>query len=313
MKKQKAKKLIKGLIIGIVLMTATLFVAAFVFVYLLLTGGPAKTTKNIADYEEVLSNPYVQTAFIVFPETIPEGAIETEFYNYYRDTLFSPTMQTYLKCTYDDVSYQKEIDRLENTSKKYANREKKLLRDEEKKFDYPAYIAVENAAHKYEYALLTGENEITYISTAYIEREGIEFDEAYLPYDFMTEEGRDFGSGYSIYYASVSSSMIDTDYTRNPVTEVRDAHTRRLDDGNFVVRVILDEQGREIIDDCVYYTFDEELIMLKDYEGEETVYIELRGMEYKSMELDRNRKVVSVTYKDGDSEKIKEFPMQHAE
>ena len=309
--KRKMKKIIKGFLVGMVLMAVTLFVAAFVFIYLFLTGGPAKVTRNIDDYEVVLTQPYIQTAYIVFPEEIPEGTIETEFYNYYRDTFNSPTLQTYLKCVYDDVSYQQEIDRLENTSKKYANKEKKLLRDEKKKFQYPAYIAVENAAHKYEYALLTGENEITYISTAYIEREGIEFDEAYLPYDFMTEEGRDFGSGYSIYYASVSSAAIDTDYTRDPVTEVRDAHTRRLDDGNFVVRVILDEQGREIIDDCVFYVFDENAVIQEDFEVEETLYDDLRGMEYKSMELDRNRKVVSVTYIESGTEKIKEFPMQH--
>ena len=80
---------------------------------------------------------------------------------------------------------------LEHTSKTYG--------DKKKKFQYPAYIAVENAAHKYEYALLTGENQITYISTSFIDKENVKFSEDYLPYDFMTEEGRAYGSGYSIY------------------------------------------------------------------------------------------------------------------
>lgn len=314
MMKRKIKKIMKGFLIGIILMSITLFVAAFVFVYWFLTGGPAKVTRDINDYEVVLTQPYIQTAYIVFPEKIPEGTLDTEFYNYYRDTFNSPTLQTYLKCVYDDISYQKEIDRLENTSKKYGNREKKLLRDEEKKFNYPAYIAVENAAHKYEYALLTGENEITYISTAYIEKEGITFSEDYLPYDFMTEEGRAFGSGYSIYYASVSSAAIDTDYTRDPVTEVHSSHMRTLDDSNFMVRVTLDERGREIISDCVFYVFnphDMEKQIIDEYEMNEKVYDDLSGMEYKSMELDRGRKTVMVTYIENGEEKVKEFPMQH--
>ena len=125
-------------------------------------GGPAKITRDIKEYEAVLMQPYIQTAYIVFPEKLPEGVLDTEFYNYYRDTFGSPTLQTYLKCVYDDQSYLKEIDRLENTSKTYGNKKKKLLRDEKKKFQYPAYVAVENATHRYEYALLTGENEITY-------------------------------------------------------------------------------------------------------------------------------------------------------
>ena len=43
----------------------------------------------------------------------------------------------------------------------------------------------------YEYALLTGENQITYISTSFIDKENVKFSEDYLPYDFMTEEGRE--------------------------------------------------------------------------------------------------------------------------
>ena len=43
----------------------------------------------------------------------------------------------------------------------------------------------------YEYALLTGENQITYISTCFIDKENVKFSEDYLLYDFMTEEGRE--------------------------------------------------------------------------------------------------------------------------
>lgn len=305
---RKTKKIWKGVVIGVGLMLATLVVATIVFLYLFATGGPAKVTRDIKDYEKVLNYPYIQTAYIVFPEKLPEGTLETEFYSYYRDTFGSPTIQTYLKCVYDEESYLQEINRLENTSKKYANREMKLLRDPEKKFQYPAYIAVENAAHKYEYALLTGDCEIVYINTCWMEKEDMKCPEEYLPYDFMTEEGRKFGSGYSIYYVSVSESEIHSDYTRDPVTEVRDSHMVILDDYHFFVRVILNEQGKEIIDDCLLYEFNAEELM-KGNEAEDVIFTDLRGMEYKDAVLDRERGVVCITYMDGDVEKTKEYEM----
>ncbi len=299
---RKTKRILKGILIGAALMIVTLVVGLFVLVYFFLWGGPAKETRDIEDYEKVLSYPYIQTAYIVFPEELPKGTLETEFYSYYRDTFGSPTIQTYLKCVYDEETYKEEIRRLENTSKKYANKEKRLLRDTEQKFQYPAYIAVENAAHKYEYALLTGDNEITYINTAWVEREHMKCPKEYLPYDFMTEEGREFGSGYSIYYSSVSSNAISTDYTRDPVTEVLDSHMEILDDIHFMVRVVLDEQGREIISDCLIYT-------VNDLKVKEMFYDDLSGMEYKDMELDREQRKVYITYLDGGKEKIKEYEM----
>lgn len=299
---RKTKRIIKGILIGAALTIVTLAVGLFVLVYFFFWGGPAKETRDIEDYEKVLSYPYIQTAYIVFPEELPEGALETEFYSYYRDTFGSPTIQTYLKCVYDEETYKEEICRLENTSKKYANKEKRLLRDTEQKFQYPAYIAVENAAHRYEYALLTGDNEITYINTAWVEREHMKCPQEYLPYDFMTEEGREFGSGYSIYYSSVSSNAISTDYTRDPVTEVLDSHMEILDDIHFMVRVVLDEQGREIISDCLIYT-------VHDLKVKEMLYDDLSGMEYKDMELDREQRKVYITYLDGGKEKIKEYEM----
>lgn len=302
---RKVKKIGKGILIGILLTIVTLFTLVFVFLYLVFFGGPAKVTRDIEDYEAVLSNPYVQTGYIVFPEKIPEGALETEFYNSYRDTFNSPTLQTYLTCVYDTETYQKEIERLENTAKTYGDKKKTLLRDEKKKFQYPAYIAVENAAYKYEYALLTGENQITYISTSFIDKENVKFSEDYLPYDFMTEEGRAYGSGYSIYYGRVLATMIDTDYTRDFNPEIRDAHMEIIGDNNFYVYVVIDEQGREIIDGCAQYYYNP-----KTEEDKEFIYADLEGMEYKNIEADRERNMVIVTYMDGEEEKKKEFLME---
>jgi len=298
MKSRKTKKIGIGFLIGIFLTLATLFTLFFVFMYLVFFGGPARITQNIDDYKTIFTQPSIQTGYITFPEEIPEGALNTEFYSYCRDTFNTPTVQTYLQCTYDETTYKQEINRLENTSKTYGNRKMELLRDEENKFNYPVYIAIDNAAHSYEYALLTGKNEITYIYTSYIDRDKIEFNENYLPCDFMTEEGREFGSGYSIYYASVSPYSIDTDFTRNPSPEVTDSHMKVIDDNMFIVYVKLDEKGREIITGCTYFIYSSP-IQLK----EEIEYHDIDGMQYKDMRLNQERTIITVVYLDGEEEK----------
>ena len=84
-----------------------------------------------------------------------------------------------------------------------------------------------------------------------------------------------------------------------------------LDDTYFMVRVILDEQGREIISECVTYSLDTEGLLEGDElkEPEETIYDDLNGMEYKDMELDRESGVVSVIYFDEGVEKSKKYEM----
>ena len=75
-----------------------------------------------------------------------------------------------------------------------------------------------------------------------------------------------------------------------------------MDDIHFMVRVVLDEQGREIISDCLVYT-------VNDLKVKEMLYDDLSGMEYKDMELDREQRKVYITYLDGGKEKIKEYEM----
>ena len=93
---RKLKKIGKGFFIGIIVAILTLATAFWVLVYLFFTGGPAKTTRDIEKYEELLARPYLQTGYIVFPEKLPEGTLETDFYDYYRDTWNSPTLMQLL-------------------------------------------------------------------------------------------------------------------------------------------------------------------------------------------------------------------------
>ena len=124
--KRKIKKISKGFLIGVGLAAATLYTVIFVFVYLFLLGPPGKATRDVSRYEEIFTEQSIQTGYMIFPETIPEGAQVLDYYHYYRDTWNMPTVQTYLKCAYDDVTYRAEIDRLENTSKTYGGKKKEL-------------------------------------------------------------------------------------------------------------------------------------------------------------------------------------------
>lgn len=303
MRNTKKQKMWKGIVIGIVLTALTMFVLLTVFLWLVFTGGPAEKTTDIEKYAEIFEL-QIHTGLMIFPEEISENTLETDFYSYYRDMFGSPSYEIYLQCTYEPEEYQKEIERLENTYKRYGGTERKLLRDIEEKYNYPVYIAVENHHYSYEYAMLTGENQITYVSMAFREKEDVSFNKEYLPSDFMTEVGRSFTSGYSIYISSISSSGISYDETREKVVEVMDAHMERIEDSYFIVRVKLDEENREIITECVF-DYQESLY---DEEADSTVYSQLNGMIYKDLKLNEDRTKAIVTYyEDKEQKEEKEF------
>lgn len=306
MRNTKKQKIWKGIVIGIVLTALTMFVLLTVFLWLFFTGGPAKETKDLEKYETIFEL-RANTGLIIFPEQISKKAVETDFYYYFRDIWNTPTYEIYLQCTYEPEEYKKEIERLENTYKRYAGKERRLLRDTEEKYNYPVYIAVENHHYSYEYAMLTGENQITYVSMAFREKEDVNFNKEYLPSDFMTEVGRSFTSGYSIYISSISSSGISYDETREMIVEVTDAHMERIEDSYFIVRVKLDEENREIITECVF-DYQESLY---DEEADSTVYSQLNGMFYKDLKLNEDRTKAIVTYyEDKEQKEEKEFVIE---
>lgn len=291
MQEMKRKKLWKGILIGVILAVLTVFVLITVFLWLFFTGGPAEKTKDVKRYEEIFGL-QTNSGLIIFPEHISKKAVQTDFYSYYRDTFGSPSYEIYLQCTYEPEEYQEEIKRLENTYKRYGGTERRLLKDNETKYNYPVYIAIENHHYSYEYAMLTGENQITYISVSFREREEVKFSKDYLPKDYMTEVGRSFTSGYSIYISSMSSNGISYDTTRNQKVTVTDAHMEQIDDSYFVVRVELDEENCEIITEC---SFDY-LESLYDEEADVTIYSEINGMIYKDLRLNEDRTKAIVTY-----------------
>ncbi len=211
----KTRKVTKWIMIGSVLTFLTLLTMFALFFTMVFTGGLAQTGNDYRDYGKIYELLYDRrTGMITFPEVLSEEMVDIHFSYSYQDTWDDPTVYLFLQGTYSPEAYAEEVARLENAQKVYSGTVCKLLRDEEGKYSHPAYIAIENHNNAYEYALLTGENQITYIYTSFYDREKIPFDAQYLPEDFMTDEGREFGSGYNIYVSRQGSHGIVYDNTR---------------------------------------------------------------------------------------------------
>lgn len=304
----KRKKTIKWIIIGCVLTVLTIITLFVLLIILFLFGGPTKKSHDVKDYPEIFELHLGSSGgLIVFPEELAEGMTDIDFSYYYRDTVNIPTVSIFLQGTYTAEEYAKEVERLENTRKIYGGTERALLRDEEGKYAYPAYIAVENHSHAYEYALLTGDNQITYIFTVFFDREDVEFDTKYLPVDFMTEEGREFGSGYSIYEMHRDGLGISYDTSRDEYVQVIKHHSELIEDSSFMVEVELDRQNREIIRQCEFHYHepkkDRDDIDTYDWESDDTFWSDLKGYEYVDLELSKDRTTAIVTYLDNGEEK----------
>lgn len=315
MKANQKKKLWIGIAIGAVISVLTLAALFVIFILFVFLGGPPEVTTDITRYEQMLTRyENVHTAFIVFPEQLPESTQDADFYFYYQDTWNTPTLEVFLQCTYDDADYQAELARLEATSKRYGSRVQTLISDEEGRYPYPAYIAIDGRYGDYEYALLTGERQITYVYIADKYMDNMKkVDVAYLPSDFKSEEQvwTVNSEAYSIY---LQSEMVfdgevigwNEDYTRDEVSEVLEHHYVEVDYNNFYVTTCLDENNAEIIKECSYSYYENQHDSVYGL-PEEIVYTELEGYRFKSLVLDEAQTKAIVTYYDGEEEKIFEY------
>ena len=215
-----------GCLIG-VLIVLTILSVFIVFIYKFFWGGLPKTSRNLSKYEALLSEKKnLRTGFVVFPAKLPDSAAENEskFYYFYQDTLFDPTAEVYLRCKYSDADYEAELDRLEHYEHKLKSdmtdesfAPQSFLRDEEGRFSYPAYIAILADDHAYEYALLTGDNEITYVYFAFRKPGTLRaVPDDCLPDPFVGSMRREEG-GYNIYSFPSRDSYISSyvNYVRN--------------------------------------------------------------------------------------------------
>ena len=305
---RKSKKVIKWIIIGLVLGVLTLITFCVWFLTMVFFGGPAYRTTNIKNYQQIYEKE-MQTGLIVFPDEITEDMSDTEFSFYWKDTWDDPTVSIFLQCTYTEEAYEAEVERLEYTRKVYGGTVRRLMKDEGEKYPYPAYVAIDNHHSTYEYALLSGEREITYIHTGWFDRENVKFNQEYLPKDFMATQEDPFLDGYSIYIKKIDNAMgyISTDYTKDSNVVVTDGHSKWIEDSIFTVRVQLDELNREIITECefAYYepAADVDNVFTYDEESDDTIFTDLAGYEYLDLRLSEDRTTAIVTYLDKNAEK----------
>lgn len=300
MNKIKTRKLFIGIGAGVALVLITFAILLTALIWYFITGGPAKRSNNIEDYQEIFDL-YLYSGLLVFPEEIPENVVETEFFYNYRDALFDPTYQIFLRCVYDEETYEREKERLENTKRVYGKREAWPLRDEEGKYPYPAYVSIENYGYGYEYALLSGENEITYISTLFVEEYQVRFDRKYLPKDFMTNKGRKFGSGYSIYEVDRNGMGISLEYDRIEVVIVEEKYFREVEEGCFVVTTEY-YAGREEEERVtgIYFVYGDNP---QDESAKRIEYQKGKGMEYRDFVLREDGKSVTLICANGEGRK----------
>lgn len=102
---------------------------------------------------------FAHSNLAVFPETIPAQASDTEYRFYNNDSILGPSGTVYLKCTYDDAAYQREIERLEQIEG---------IRKDTEHFCAPAYVAMLKRfeTEEAEYALTPEQNTIVYLCIA---------------------------------------------------------------------------------------------------------------------------------------------------
>lgn len=314
MQNSQKKKLWIGIIVGAVISILTLGMLFLVLVMYFLFGGPADVTTDIEEYNErIAQTEYLKTAFIVFPEKLPKSATDIDFYYSYQDTLFDPTLEVFLQCTYDEADYQAEIERLENTKKQYGATVRDLKNDGAERFSYPVYIAMDAYDCSYEYALLTGERQITYIYTSFMRTDTLQkIDSQYLPRDYDKRQDEMEGpEGYNIYLISVEvmdGEVIswDSDFTRDQTVDALEYHSVSIGYNWFSVGTYLDENDTEIIKNCSYCYYDNMHDAMYGI-ADEIEYTELEGYRYKSVKLSKGKTKAIVTYYDGEEEKTYEY------
>ena len=320
MKEKRKTKLWIGIGVGVAISIITLVALGLILMLLFLFGGPTEISTGITNYEEVMNKyPYVQTGFITFPETIPDSVTDEDFYFSFKDTWDDPTCEVFLQCTYDEADYQKEVERLEHTKKQYGSVKRMLSRGEEGRFQYPVYIAIDAHNHAYEYALLTGDRQITYIYTSFMSKGDLKkIEEKYLPFDYDSRrEQTKVGEGYTIYLVgdiTDNGKVLGRrlDYSRDAVVEVQNSHVVEIGYNSFAVYTCLDEEDNEIIQYCafVYYEGKHDY-----YNGlpDEIPYRELSGYRFKAVELNEAMTIATVTYYDGEEEMTKEYEIPQTE
>lgn len=317
MQQNQKRKLGIGIALGVIISVITLVALFIIFILLVAFGGPADISEDLAEYEERLYKyDNMRTALIVFPDKIAEGVQDSDYYFYYQDTFNSPTVEVYLKCTYDEEGYEKERKRLEEIKKQYGSREAKLLQPKEG-YPYPAYVAVDGDLYTYEYALLTGERQVVYIAVSFKKSSQLKkVPTEYLPTEYNQRMSSMYkGEAHNIYWSksiTFEGDVIGDSYdcTREPVAEVAEYFHVDVDYNLFGVKTCLNEKDEKIIEYCYSWHYDSERASFEEL-PRVTQFDDLAGYEYADIKLSEDQKTVTVSYYDGEKIKSREYDAPH--
>ncbi len=166
---------------------SAIVVVGIIFILNQLIYGTESVVKGSGEYGR-FTGEGVYSPLIVFPEKETEYITE-EFYYKYRDEIFSPVCQVYLKREYSHEQFLKEIERLRSEQLTYAGQTNQLYVDEQnftENVSYIAYVALADWNDKYEYALVMEDtNTIIYVYLHNMTKKNLYMDEAYLPVYFQ--------------------------------------------------------------------------------------------------------------------------------
>lgn len=313
--KEFAIGMLAGFGIGLITLVGLTAILGILFLY----GGTPEISTDITAYETNRTNhPNIHSGFIVFPEHLICEESDADYYFFYQDTWDDPTCEIYLTCSYTDEEYAAEIDRLSNIRKQYGTIIREIEYDDSGRFPYPAYIAIDGHADAYEYALLSGEHEITYVYISYMNRDKLHIDTGLLPSDYDQAMNLSYeqylSKRFSIYLSEINYNSQGNpeswnyDYTREENVQLLEYEYVSMNDYDyFQVEMIMDENDEPIINRCIMTTFPNRHEALYGT-GDITEYTELHGYLYKDLTIDEASRTITVTYEEEGTIKTMMYP-----
>jgi hypothetical protein len=161
-------------VMRIMIFVAIVFFSLFLFVTWGIEGGNGFEETNINGYRE-FEKYEGESELKIFPESLPDILLEADYYYRYRDGIFGPSSQIYLKCMLTERDFKIEL-----------NRVSKLAHDTSTDFSsLPAYIINYDEENIYEYVLYDEASfTIHYIYLERFAKHMIKFDKTLLPDDY---------------------------------------------------------------------------------------------------------------------------------
>jgi|GEM_PF-4290390 len=243
----------KPLIIILAICVALLLLVALVL-WLVLGDPFPKTDKGIENYNTVISEFFerkdrkMMLGLMCFPEKLPESVNmdQGEFYATYANT-WDPIGKIYLKCDYSDEDFAIEIDRLMHEKSFGA-----LKQDDGSLFSFPAYYAVAGDYGRYEYALITGKNQIVYVALGGWKNTK-KIPSEYLPRNYNAKAHEKDQAHYYSAYDEYANGTGRIDYSRKKdQTMPKYYYVKTSEDSFFLLRTEKNASGKEEIARCVF-------------------------------------------------------------